>query len=190
MKESDVNVLGKGSFGTVVTGIYKGKNISSLQRSILHVYIFRFLDEDVAVKVVRLNRNEELNETKAIRLNHENIIKTLDVIINSNMNYAIVVMERLNLSRHLQNILDDEDRSLEKESILKYALDISRGLNFCHENGLVHMDLKPANILVCEDDVCKLCDFGSCYDIEIDSGKDYVHRVSFHCVYLVVHWSI
>ncbi|GJQ69204.1 hypothetical protein Trydic_g6354 [Trypoxylus dichotomus] len=154
--EADFNILGRGSFGTVVTGIYK--------------------NEDVAVKVVKLRPNEELNEVKALNLIHKNIVQTIDVLINSNMNYAIVIMECLRTAKHLQNLLDNENIFLERGLILKYTLDITMGLSFCHKNNLVHMDLKPANILVCENGVCKLCDFGSCYNIETDSQKDYYHR--------------
>ncbi|KRT80987.1 protein kinase, partial [Oryctes borbonicus] len=133
--EADLNVLGRGSFGTVVSGIYK--------------------NEDVAVKVVKLRLNEELNEVKALSLNHKNVVRTIDVLINSNMNYAIVIMERLRDSKHLQNLLDDENLFLERRLVLKYALDIATGLSFCHRNNLIHMDLKPSNILLCQDDVCK-----------------------------------
>lgn len=95
------------------------------------------------------------------------------------MNYAIVVMENLGTSKHLQHVLDDEHFQMNEELIVKYATDITQGLLFCHKNDLVHMDLKPGNILVCEDNVCKLCDFGSCYNIKTDLYKDYEHVVSF-----------
>lgn len=130
------------------------------------------------MKVVKLNPNEELREAKILNLKHRNIIKTIDVIVNSNMNHAIIVMEQINSVGHLQNLLDDENCNLNKTLIVKYALDIIRGLSFCHENALVHMDLKPANILVCQDDSCKICDFGNCYNMLTDRPEDYKYRVS------------
>lgn len=43
---------------------------------------------------------------------------------------------------------------------LKYALDIVNGLLFLHAQSIVHLDLKPANVLVSEQDVCRIGDFG------------------------------
>jgi serine/threonine protein kinase len=46
------------------------------------------------------------------------------------------------------------------EAKVKYLLDISQGMKFLHERGIMHRDLKPQNILVNKDNICKLCDFG------------------------------
>ncbi|XP_036293309.1 proto-oncogene serine/threonine-protein kinase mos [Pipistrellus kuhlii] len=43
---------------------------------------------------------------------------------------------------------------------LKYALDIVNGLLFLHAQSIVHLDLKPANVLISEQGVCKIGDFG------------------------------
>ncbi|KAM5281077.1 proto-oncogene serine/threonine-protein kinase mos [Ctenodactylus gundi] len=43
---------------------------------------------------------------------------------------------------------------------VQYSLDVASGLLFLHSHGIVHLDLKPANILVSEQDVCKIGDFG------------------------------
>jgi serine/threonine protein kinase len=47
-------------------------------------------------------------------------------------------------------------------SFCRYALDIALALHHCHSNKILHLDVKPSNIMVCsEADYCKLCDFGS-----------------------------
>ncbi|XP_059528804.1 proto-oncogene serine/threonine-protein kinase mos [Myotis daubentonii] len=49
---------------------------------------------------------------------------------------------------------------LDLSKCLRYALDIVNGLLFLHSQSIVHLDLKPANILISERDVCKIGDFG------------------------------
>lgn len=41
------------------------------------------------------------------------------------------------------------------------APDIVRGLDFLHSNGVVHLDVKPANVLLDQQGTCKLADFGT-----------------------------
>lgn len=44
----------------------------------------------------------------------------------------------------------------------RYALDIAYALHHCHSNKILHLDVKPSNIMICSpQDYCKLCDFGS-----------------------------
>ncbi|XP_077733028.1 proto-oncogene serine/threonine-protein kinase mos [Canis aureus] len=68
---------------------------------------------------------------------------------------------------------------------LKYSLDIVKGLLFLHSQNIVHLDLKPANILISEQDVCKIGDFGCSEKLEdvlcfqtppYPLGGTYTHR--------------
>jgi serine/threonine protein kinase len=49
---------------------------------------------------------------------------------------------------------------LDEEKILSLILQISEGLKFIHEKGIIHYDLKPDNILLDKKGVVKICDFG------------------------------
>ncbi|XP_012629553.1 proto-oncogene serine/threonine-protein kinase mos [Microcebus murinus] len=49
---------------------------------------------------------------------------------------------------------------------VKYSLDVVNGLLFLHAQSIVHLDLKPANILISEQDVCKISDFGCSQKLE------------------------
>jgi len=44
----------------------------------------------------------------------------------------------------------------------RYALDIAQAICYLHDARIVHLDLKPANVIVTLSDVCKLGDFGCC----------------------------
>ncbi|MBA0832338.1 hypothetical protein Goarm_016738 [Gossypium armourianum] len=45
-------------------------------------------------------------------------------------------------------------------SLLKVALDVSKGMNYLHQNNIIHRDLKTANLLMDENQVVKVADFG------------------------------
>ncbi|VVB04668.1 unnamed protein product [Arabis nemorensis] len=46
------------------------------------------------------------------------------------------------------------------QSLLKVALDVSKGMNYLHQNNIIHRDLKTANLLMDEHEVVKVADFG------------------------------
>ncbi len=53
---------------------------------------------------------------------------------------------------------DGKEKSLER--ILDFAIQFAWGLNYAHEQGLVHQDIKPANILITDNGTVKVTDFG------------------------------
>ena len=47
-----------------------------------------------------------------------------------------------------------------------FLLQVAKGLKHCHDNSIVHLDIKPANVLVTSRGVCKLADFGCSHRLE------------------------
>lgn len=60
--------------------------------------------------------------------------------------------------------------ALPEDEVKLVAKDILRGLDHIHKNGIIHLDIKPENILIGGNQVCKIGDFGKA--IRIPSGKD------------------
>lgn len=95
-------------------------------------------------------------EGQALRdLNHPNIVKLLDMIVENDEHYLVVeyvaggdLAERLRLGK------------LDTDTILRYALDLADALTRAHKLNIIHRDLKPANILLGDDSTLRLTDFG------------------------------
>jgi serine/threonine-protein kinase len=92
----------------------------------------------------------------AAKLSHPNIVNVYDFGREDHSYY--IVMELVDGST-LGEIMRDE-RVLPEPVAIDYAIQIAAGLAFAHRQGLMHRDVKPANILVTKDDVVKLSDFG------------------------------
>ena len=118
----------------------------------------------VAVKFLKEEffENEELvrrfkNESKAISvLNHDSIIKVVDFNITDSEKY--LVMEYID-GVTLKEFMDNRGK-LTWEDTLIFANIILSALSHAHENGVVHRDLKPQNIMLTRDGRLKIMDFG------------------------------
>lgn len=123
-------------------------------------------DPWVAIKVLspKLSRNAhalralQQEAAKGRCLNHPNIVRFVDLDRDEDMYF--IVMEWLD-GRSLAAILDDDQS---KEIDLTTALDIVRqvgqALDYAHRCGVVHADVKPANIMITPSGQVKLFDFG------------------------------
>lgn len=151
-------VLGRGSYGVVIKAAYKGQH--------------------VAVKIVEKHRKYRCrydslrNEANVLNLKHENIVRVLKII--SGARYGLVIMERFD-GYCLQSVLNRGYEVTVYHRLL-ILCDIINGLCFCHRHHIVHLDVKPQNVIICvlipdcpannrcssiRNYTCKLCDFGS-----------------------------
>jgi serine/threonine protein kinase len=121
------------------------------------------LDRDVAIKVLPTDR--PLSQTARRRfqreamaasaLNHPNIITIYEV--NSEGDTDFIVMEYVR-GATLSSVL--KKRKLELSEALRYCIQIADALTKAHAAGIIHRDLKPGNIMVTEDGLIKVLDFG------------------------------
>jgi serine/threonine protein kinase len=97
------------------------------------------------------------NEARTIaNLNHENLVKVYD--IEHLYRTVFIIMEYLD-GRSLLDILVEQQR-LSPEGTLDILLQICRGLEVAHSQGIVHGDIKPGNIFIEKNNRAKLVDFG------------------------------
>jgi serine/threonine-protein kinase len=118
----------------------------------------------VAIKVLREQYASDDDFVKrfsyeaqsAAKLSHPNIVNVYDFGREDHSYY--IVMELVD-GATLGDLMRQEN-VLPEPVALDYAIQIASGLAYAHRQGLLHRDVKPANILVTKDDVVKLSDFG------------------------------
>ena len=141
-----LEIIGKGGMATV----YKAQDI--------------VLKRYVAVKVLReeFTTDEEFirrfntEAQSAASLTHQNIVSIYDVGNEGNIYY--IVMELIQ-GKTLKQIID-EDGVLPWKWSLNIAIQIASALEVAHKNNIIHRDIKPHNIIITEDGIAKVTDFG------------------------------
>ncbi|GFN87349.1 serine/threonine-protein kinase mos [Plakobranchus ocellatus] len=123
----------------------------------------------VAIKVVQKRRGSGIHREVlqaerlafSLKLRHENIVHILGVNVCDDLRGdALIVMELVS-SRTLQCLLDDVTVVISPGERLRLGMEVSAALSYLHSHQLVHLDVKPKNVLVGEDVRCKLADFGN-----------------------------
>ncbi|MHC5019341.1 MAG: protein kinase domain-containing protein [Planctomycetota bacterium] len=89
-------------------------------------------------------------------LNHPNIVQAYDV--GRSRGYFYFAMEYVDGTTVKQMI--DESNGLKVDTVLDIGVQVLRALAHAEQHGMVHRDVKPANIMVTPEGVAKLCDLG------------------------------
>lgn len=93
------------------------------------------------------------------QLDHPNIVQYVQTNLSSDMCSLNVIIEYVS-GGSLKNLIQKYG-ILEDEVIKTFSRQLLKGLAYLHSNGIVHRDLKSANILISTNGVLKLTDFGS-----------------------------
>src|SRR5215208_6033411 len=100
------------------------------------------------------------------QLQHPNIVTVIDRGEEDGRQY--IVFEYID-GENLKERVVREGR-LDVREALEIALEVARGLAFAHENGLVHRDVKPQNVLLNGDGRAKVTDFGIARSMDVKRG--------------------
>lgn len=122
------------------------------------------LDRVVAVKILHGHLAQDKDfiirferEAKAAaNLQHENIVNIID--FGQEQEVYFIAMEYVD-GKSLKDLLN-QVKFIPQEIALVITLEIAKGLGYAHQKGIVHRDMKPANILIGYDGSVKIADFG------------------------------
>src|SRR5215467_13006312 len=131
------------------------------------------LDRVVALKVIS-NEIELTDELRArffreaqacARLNHPNIVTVYDM---GEADALFIVMEFLE-GEELRRLITQR-RELALEDKLSVMVQVCGGLYYAHQNGVVHRDVKPSNIMLLHSGQAKILDFGIAQVANTEAG--------------------
>lgn len=140
------DIIGRGGYSIVYKGVHGDLDMPVAVKMLKH---------DLALRADFLEKFR--NEAKLIaRFNHPNIIKVYD--IEERYRTVFIVMEYLEGASLRQRIGDG--KKIPFKDTIQLLLQVCAGLAYAHERGIIHLDLKPANIFVLPNGRVKILDFG------------------------------
>lgn len=164
-------VLGQGSFGITYLAKIELQGDLGYLESCIHVTIKEFFMKEISGREgtnVTSSSNSKgglfydykekfAREAKNLsKLKHPNIVNVMELFEANNTCYY--VMEYLS-GGDLDSLIEHRGK-LTEEDTLKYTRQIGEALSFMHQNKMLHLDLKPKNVMLNADEDAILIDFG------------------------------
>ena len=146
----------------------------------------RLLNRFIAVKILRPEftkdatfvENFKRESLAAAGLSHPNIVGVYDVGREGNINY--IVMELIE-GKTLNEIIEEE-APMDYRKVIDISKQVASALRIAHKNKIIHRDVKPHNIMITNDGVVKLADFGiarAVNDATLSTGSKIVGSVHY-----------
>lgn len=161
--------LGQGSFGItyLATVLMKGKlgTLESNMTVAIKEFYMRDINGREGQTVTSGNKGGifddykkkfEREATNLSKLDHPNIVKVLESFeANGTIYYVMEYIDGVSLDKRIE-----EKKRLEYKTCIKYAKQIGSALTFMHQEHMLHLDVKPANVMLRKSDDAVLIDFG------------------------------
>lgn len=146
-----IREIGRGSMGTV----YLARDPFALRDVAVKI---ADVDPKSNRRIARRRRKLFFNEAKAAaRLRHPNIIATIDAGIEDSLRY--LAMEYVPGAQTL-DLFCMSGNLLSLDRVISIMLKCAIALDYAHNKGVIHRDIKPKNILLTQENEVKVCDFG------------------------------
>ncbi len=145
-KYTITDIIGKGGYAIVYKGLHRDLNMAVAIKMMKHDMAM----DDAFIKKFR-------DEARLIaEFNHRNIVNVYDY--EKQFRTIFIIMEFLD-GTPLEDILLNCFK-LPYATAVNYLIQICNGLRYAHNRGIVHQDIKPANVLIMKNDQIKILDFG------------------------------
>jgi hypothetical protein len=109
----------------------------------------------------RFRREVEIGKT----LNHPNVVRIFDYNLGEAGPDPYIVLELVR-GDSLRDLLR-RDSPMDPYRAIRYMEDILTGLQHGHDNGVIHRDVKPGNVLIAPDGACKVTDYGIAKAVDV-----------------------
>src|SRR4051794_13401214 len=134
----------------------------------------RLLDRKVALKILHQQFGDDEGYVERFRrearsvaaLSHPNIVTVIDRGEHGGRQF--IVFEYVDGS-NLKQLMEQRGQ-VPVDHALEIAIQVARALSFAHQNGLVHRDVKPQNVLMNGDGRAKVTDFGIARSLNVQHG--------------------
>eukprot|EP00108_Taenia_solium_P008779 TsM_000096200 transcript=TsM_000096200 gene=TsM_000096200 len=116
----------------------------------------------LAAKVVKMNSSEgapgtAIREASILKqLKHDNIVTLHDVIYKPRQLTLILEYIEDNLSKYMKKC----DLPSRDDTVKRFTIHLFQGLAYIHGRNIIHRDLKPDNLLITNNGILKIADFG------------------------------
>ena len=161
-----VGELGRGGMGVV----YKARDLRKVEAHDPDPFVaIKVLLGDMAsfdMGFIALQRESKHSQS----LNHPNLVKVFDFDRDGKL--VFLTMELLKGESLQSRLRDDRARPLTTSDRLRIARGLTAGLAYAHGRKIVHADIKPSNVFLCEDGEAKILDFGIARAAERDAVFD------------------
>lgn len=162
-------VLGQGTFGITYLATVQMKGKLGTLESNLTVAIKEFFMRDINGRdgstvtsgskgglFDEYKKKFEREATNLSKLEHPNIVKVLESFeANGTIYYVMEYIDGVSLDKKIE-----EKKRLDYKTCIKYTKQIGSALSFMHKEHMLHLDVKPANVMLRKSDDAVLIDFG------------------------------
>lgn len=128
------------------------------------LYKGTYCSQEVAIKILKAERvNSDMQKEFAQevyimrKVRHKNVVQFIGACTKTS---SLCIVTEYMSGGSVYDYLHKQKGTFKLPTLLKVSIDISKGMNYLHQNNIIHRDLKAANLLMDENDVVKVADFG------------------------------